>query len=87
MYGRVAPHSGLSTTRSILAMGGVVDEDYRENIIVFLINLGRESYLVRIRDRVAELNCEKSSRPAAVIREQISLYTIRGVSGYNLSGN
>ena len=86
-YSRIAPHSGLSATRSIIVKGGVIDEEYRGNLVVILVNLGREDYGVRIGDRIAQLICEKASRPSVVIQDQITLDTIRGASGFNSSGN
>ena len=80
-YGRIAPRSGISATRSIIVNGGVIDEDYRGNLVVILVNLGRENYRVKIGNRIAQLICEKASRPAVVLRDQITLDMIRGASG------
>jgi len=43
MYGRVAPRSGLAFKNGIDVMAGVIDEDYRGELGVVLINLGQES--------------------------------------------
>lgn len=86
-YGRIAPRSGLSATRSLVINGGVIDGDYRGNITVIVINLARESHLVRIGDRIAQLICEKASCPVIVIREPVDIATPRGAGGFGSSGN
>jgi len=42
MYGRIAPRSGLAFKNGIDVMAGVIDEDYRGEIGVVIINLGQE---------------------------------------------
>ena len=39
-YGRVAPRSGLAVKHGIDVLAGVIDSDYRGEILVALINLG-----------------------------------------------
>ena len=86
-YGRIAPCSGLSARRSLIVNGGVIDEDYRCNLVVILVNLGSENYRIKIGNRIAQLICQKAPRPFVVIRDQIALDTIRGATGFNSSGN
>jgi dUTP pyrophosphatase len=42
LYGRVAPRSGLSVKHGIDVLAGVIDADYRGELLVALINLGQE---------------------------------------------
>ena len=42
MYGRIAPRSGLAFKNGIDVMAGVIDEDYRGEIGIVIINLGQE---------------------------------------------
>ena len=39
-YGRVAPRSGLAVKHGLDVLAGVIDSDYRGEILVALINLG-----------------------------------------------
>jgi dUTP pyrophosphatase len=43
LYGRVAPRSGLAVKHGIDVLAGVIDSDYRGEILVALINLGDKS--------------------------------------------
>ena len=42
VYGRVAPRSGLAVKHGIDVLAGVIDSDYRGEILVALINLGSD---------------------------------------------
>ena len=55
MYARIAPRSGLAYKHGIDVMAGVVDEDYRGDVGVILINLGSEPFVVKHGDRIAQL--------------------------------
>ena len=61
-YGRVAPKSGLAMYRSIGVLAGVIDQDYRGEVFVDLINHNDKlSHLVKPGDEVAQLILEKAS--------------------------
>ena len=61
-YGRIAPKSGLALYRKIGVLAGVIDQDYREEIFVLLINHdGKLSYLVKPKDEVVQLILEKAT--------------------------
>ena len=57
-YGRIAPRSGLALNNSIEIGAGVVDEDYRGPIKVILINHGKDDFIVKVGDRIAQLVLE-----------------------------
>ena len=48
-YGRVAPRSGLAVRHGIDVLAGVIDADYRGEILCALVNLGREPFEVEPR--------------------------------------
>lgn len=55
--GQVRPRSGLAIRHGITLVNspGTVDSDYRGEVAVALVNLGRESFTVRRGDRIAQL--------------------------------
>ena len=54
-YGRVAPRSGLALKNGIDIGAGVVDSDYRGDIGVVMFNHSDEDFLVRTKDRIAQI--------------------------------
>jgi dUTP pyrophosphatase len=62
-YGRVAPRSGLAINYGIDVLGGVIDSDYRGEIICLLINHGGSSKAFELGDRIAQLIIEAIITP------------------------
>jgi dUTP pyrophosphatase len=60
-YGRVAPRSGLAVRHGIDVLAGVIDADYRGEILVLLINLGPEPVQFSPGDRIAQLIIEHAA--------------------------
>ena len=54
-YGRIAPRSGLALKKGIDVLGGVIDEDYRGELLVILVNLGQEPIQINIGDKIAQI--------------------------------
>ncbi|ABD52490.1 dUTPase [Vaccinia virus Ankara] len=83
-YGRIAPRSGLSL-KGIDIGGGVIDEDYRGNIGVILINNGKCTFNVNTGDRIAQLIYQRIYYPE--LEEVQSLdSTNRGDQGFGSTG-
>ena len=81
LYGRIAPRSGLAYKHGIDVMAGVIDEDYRGEIGVILINLGQEDKTIFVGDKIAQLIFENYTR--IDFEETDSLdETTRGAGGY-----
>jgi dUTP pyrophosphatase len=55
MYGRIAPRSGLAYKDGIDVLAGVIDEDYRGDVGVILINFGTTEKQFKIGDRIAQI--------------------------------
>src|SRR5690606_5308739 len=55
--GQVRPRSGLAMRHAVTVANapGTIDSDYRGEVKVLLINLGREPFVVRRGDRIAQL--------------------------------
>jgi len=56
--GRIAPRTGLGT-KGITVDAGVIDEDYRGEVKVRLVNHGKLDYEVNIGERIAQLVVER----------------------------
>jgi len=59
LYGRIAPRSGLAYKDGIDVMAGVIDEDYRGEIGVVLINLGQTEKKFSAGDKIAQIIFEQ----------------------------
>jgi dUTP pyrophosphatase len=57
----ITPRSGLALKKgiSIVNSPGIVDSDYRDEVGVILINLGKEDFVVNRNDRIAQMNIKK----------------------------
>ena len=62
-YGRIAPRSGLAAKHFIDVGAGVIDEDYRGEVMVLLFNFSEKDFSVSRGDRVAQLILESIVTP------------------------
>jgi dUTP pyrophosphatase len=60
-YGRIAPRSGLAANHSIDVGAGVVDPDYRGEILVVLFNHSSKEVSLPKHSRIAQLILERCS--------------------------
>ena len=61
-YGRLAPKSGLAIYRSIGVLAGVIDQDYRGEVFVLLVNHDDKlSYQIKPEDKIVQLILEKAT--------------------------
>ncbi len=84
-YGRVAPRSGLALKNGIDVLAGVIDSDYRGELICLLINLGSEEFKINIGDRIAQLIVEKIAILSPVWAEHLNK-TERDNGGFGSTG-
>lgn len=85
-YGRIAPRSGLALKAGIDVMAGVIDEDYRGDIGVVLINLGQGAFTIRPGDRIAQMIVEPYKRMVPVEASGPLDTTDRGEGGFGSTG-
>ena len=54
---QIRPRSGLAAKKNITVLNtpGTIDADYRGEIIVILINLGKEKFIIENGDRIAQM--------------------------------
>jgi len=84
-YGRVAPRSGLAVRSGLDVLAGVVDSDYRGEILCALINHGREPLTLEAGARIAQLVIERIASPEPAWAENLS-ETERGAGGFGSTG-
>ncbi len=85
--GQIRPRSGLAATRGIGVMNspGTIDADYRGELMVIIRNFGREDFLIRRGDRIAQLVIAPVVR--AVWEEVAGIETTaRGAGGFGHTG-
>jgi len=97
-YGRIAPRSGLSireckadkTIGGIDIGAGVIDEGYRGEVKIIMINNSNEEYTVKRGDRIAQLILERHACDAEIHEvsnlDQIAGQSDRGTKGFGSSG-
>ena len=84
---QIRPRSGLAGKKgiSVLNTPGTVDSDYRGEIIIILINLGKKSFVVKSGDRVAQMILCPIAK--GKLREVKNLpKTVRGKGGFGSTG-
>ncbi|MCH2162244.1 MAG: dUTP diphosphatase [Phycisphaerales bacterium] len=84
---QVRPRSGLATRHGISLPNspGTIDADYRGEVRVPLINLGRESFTVEPGMRIAQMVIAAVARVRIVEVEDLS-ETERGAGGFGSTG-
>lgn len=85
-YARIAPRSGLSIKNGIFTLAGVVDSDYRGEVMIALANQSNEDYHIAAGDRVAQMIIESIILPKPVFVEELE-DTARGENGFGSTGN
>jgi dUTP pyrophosphatase len=85
--GQVRPRSGLASKFGVTLPNapGTIDADYRGEVMVPLINLGREPYRLVHGTRVAQMVIAPVAR-AAVVEVQTLDPTERGAGGFGSTG-
>lgn len=88
--GQVRPRSGLAARHAITVLNapGTIDEDYRGEVQVLLVNLGREPYDIQPGERIAQLVVAPVTYARVVeIEEDAELgATERGEGGFGSTG-
>ncbi len=81
--GQVRPRSGLAAKHGITVANapGTVDSDYRGEMMVCLVNLGREPFTLTPLDRVAQIVFARHEIATLVEVDDLDA-TARGAGGY-----
>ncbi len=83
-YGHILPRSGLALKHGIHIGAGVVDEDYRGNVSVLIMNLGDQPFTFKEGDRIAQMVIKKYESVNVI--ESIVDDSQRGAGGFGSSG-
>ncbi len=81
------PRSGLALKHGITLVNtpGTIDSDYRGLISVIITNIGREPYIIRRGDRIAQIVFKESIRAEFEVSEDLG-ETERAAGGFGHTG-
>jgi dUTP pyrophosphatase len=85
--GQVRPRSGLALRSGVTVLNtpGTIDSDYRGEVMVVLINHGRQKFIVKRGDRIAQLVIAPVARALLEVVDELD-GTERGTGGYGSTG-
>jgi len=84
-YGRVAPRSGLAAKQGLDVLAGVIDSDYRGEIVCVLYNTGDETIHLPAGSKICQLIIEQIITPEAAWATDLD-ETARGAGGFGSTG-
>ena len=84
---QIRPRSGLALKHQIglLNSPGTIDSDYRGIVSVILFNFGKEDFVIRRGDRIAQMVFQKVERVKLILTDEID-ETKRGDGGFGHTG-
>jgi len=84
---QVRPRSGLAARHGVTVLNtpGTIDADYRGEIMVILINLGKEPFVIARGMRIAQMVVAPVAR-AAIVEVGTLDATVRGAGGFGSTG-
>jgi len=85
--GQVRPRSGLSINKGVTLLNspGTIDSDYRGELKVILINLGRKIVVIEPEERIAQLVISKAATANFELVEKLPPSS-RGAAGFGSTG-
>jgi dUTP diphosphatase len=85
-YGRIAPRSGLAANHGLDVLSGVIDADYRGEIICLLYNTGDHAIVLPAGSKICQLIIEQIITPTPAWEENLE-ETARGAGGFGSTGS
>lgn len=83
---QVRPRSGLAAKGiTVPNSPGTIDADYRGEVKVILMNLGKENFTIHHHDRIAQMVIAKVDKASFQVEEELS-ETERGSGGFGSTG-
>jgi dUTP pyrophosphatase len=85
--GQIRPRSGLAKNAGLTLLNspGTIDSDYRGEITVIVINLGKESVTIKNGDRIAQIVFSPVLHAVMTVADDLSV-TERGGKGFGSTG-
>lgn len=85
--GQIRPRSGLALKYGITVLNspGTIDSDYRGEIKIILINLGKEPYIIKRGERIAQIVFQSITKASLEEVEDLPC-TERGDGGFGHTG-
>lgn len=84
-YGRIAPRSGLAAKKGLDVLSGVIDSDYRGEVICLLYNTGDEIINLPAGSKICQMIIEQIITPDAAWATDLD-ETARGAGGFGSTG-
>ncbi len=84
---QIRPRSGMSIKHGITLINciGTIDEDYRGEICVPIVNISKEEYTIQPQERIAQMVVAKVEKADFEVVEKVS-ETLRGEGGFGSTG-
>ena len=84
---QIRPRSGLAAKRGITVLNtpGTIDSDYRGEVKIILINLGKDDFIVNNGDRIAQAVIAPVTQGKFTVVNELSS-TSRGEGGFGSTG-
>lgn len=84
---QIRPRSGLSIKHGITLINcvGTIDEDYRGEVCIPVVNLSNETYTIQPDERVAQMIIAKVEQADVEVVEELTA-TVRGAGGFGSTG-
>lgn len=85
---QIRPRSGLSIKHGITLINcvGTIDEDYRGEVCIPMVNLSSQTYVIQPRERVAQMVIAKYEQAKIEVVTELS-DTVRGEGGFGSTGS
>ncbi len=84
---QIRPRSGMSIKHGITLINcvGTIDEDYRGEVCVPVVNISNEAYTIQPQERIAQMIISKYEQAKIEVVTQLT-ETIRGEGGFGSTG-
>lgn len=84
---QIRPRSGLSIKHGITLINcvGTIDEDYRGEVCVPVVNLSNETYTIQPQERIAQMIIARVEQAQIEVVTELT-ETVRGAGGFGSTG-